>query len=77
MAKLAAGSSVAVGVVGASVGLGFSVLFRGILTKSGRSDLGAPSRWRSWRSVTTADSTMLSGIVGYRWRFSRSSAERI
>ena len=74
MAKLAAGSSVAVGVVDASVGLGFSVLFRGLLTKSGRSDLGAPSRWRS---VATTDSTMLCGIVGYRWRFSRSSAERI
>ena len=38
MAKLAAESSVAVGVVGASVGLGSSVLFCGLLTKRGGSE---------------------------------------
>ena len=38
MARLVVGSSVAVGVVGASVGLDFSVLFRGLLNKCGRSD---------------------------------------
>ena len=38
MAELVVGSSVAVGVVGASVGLDFSVLFRGLLSTSGHSD---------------------------------------
>ena len=38
MAELVVGSSVVVGVVVASVGLDFSVLFCGLLTNRGRSD---------------------------------------